>query len=152
MKMSSTTKKILAAALVAGGVLYIATCNAKASASGKKMSSTSTSQPPVFPEANVSTEKYWVDQVFGEWAGGDLTVSDDDDMAAIKAGTLTRNTLVGTLANSAFVENYPTAVYSGEPPAHWKSSPEWSKWIAAGDRMYDAMGYQIDPILSAAGV
>jgi hypothetical protein len=164
----STTTKILAAAAVAGGVYFLATRKASAKPAAKTtMPSTGggpppttgggsggtgkapQAKPPTFPEGNVSSEKFWVDQIYGEWAGAYITA----DVAAIKNGTSNLDTVVTDLTDMAFVENYPTwADGPAKFPSNWSSSSAWTQWANAWNRMYTQMLDRVIPALSQHGV
>ncbi len=113
-----------------------------------KMSSANVPQAIPFPAANVTDEKVWVDQVFGEWRGEDI----EDDVAKLNMGTTTFNKLTSGLTDVAFIFNYPSWADGPGFPDNWQISPGWVKWADAWNRMNKQMVDLVSQELSAYGI
>lgn len=164
----STTTKIIAASVVAGGVVYLFTRDAKAKASDKKTTTKTTTTGelpgvgdlpggggapddldytvPPYPEEGSSSEKANVDQVYGEWVATEA----EANAAAIKNGSLGYDWLMNDLTDRAFNTNYPTwATGEGVFP---RLSPQWVSWNAAWKRMNEQMIPLVSATLSTYGI
>ena len=169
----STTTKVLAAAAITGGAVYLFTRPATAKAADKKTSksklpttgelpgvndipdtgdtgNTGSSDEdytvPEFPAGNVISETAQVASAHAQWASTEAA----SDAASIQNGSVGLDWLTDTLTDVAFNVNFPT--WETGVGVYPRLSPQWVQWNNAWKRMNEQMIPLVSATLATYGI